>query len=199
MLTQRSPNSVAGVVVSKRQRPWPTRSQAQSGFNLVRWIMVVTLGCSLGLLFIYIVVSTVPLRRGGDTFRIVRRLELKNSSFRISDDELGGELRRVIESQLAAFRQDDYARAYHFAASSLKTQVSLPAFERLVRTSYPVIAKSSAVQFGVILDNGGEAMVNASIVGESGGIRHYQYILERERSGWKIMGVNEVKSIGTVI
>jgi hypothetical protein len=161
--------------------------------------MVVTLGCSLGLLIVFVILSAAPLRRNDDNIRIVHRIELKQPAFKISEDEIEGQLRQVIEAQLTAFRQDDYARAYNFAGSALKTQVSLPAFERMVKSTYPAIAKSSAVQFGVILDNGEEALVNATIAGESGGLRHYQYILLRERSGWKIIGVTEVKSIGTTV
>jgi Domain of unknown function (DUF4864) len=118
---------------------------------------------------------------------------------KISEEEIEGQLRKVIESQLAAFRQDDYARAFEFAASALRTQVSLPAFERMVKNGYPIIAKSNAVQFGVILDNGDEALANVAIAGASGSTHHFQYVLRREHSGWKIVGVNEVKSVGTII
>src|SRR3984957_18606990 len=135
----------------------PSRCNRQSGFNLVRWIMVVTRGCSLGLLIVFVVLSAAPLRHNDDNIRIVHRIEMKQPAFKISEDEIEGQLRQVIEAQLTAFRQDDYARAYNFAGSALKTQVSLPAFERMVKSTYPAIAKSSAVQFGVILDNGEEA------------------------------------------
>jgi hypothetical protein len=191
--------SIAGAGAGGFKRKLPARCHRQSGFNLVRWIMVVTLGCSLGLLIVFVVLSAIPVHRNDDTMRIVHRIELKEPAFKLSEDEIENQLRQVIESQLTAFRQDDYARAYNFAGSALKTQVSLPAFERMVKAAYPVIAKSSAVQFGVILDNGEEALVNATIAGESGGLHHYQYILIRERSGWKIIAVNEVKSVGTTV
>ena len=191
--------SSAGASAGGFRRHPPARCNRRSGFNLVRWIMVVTLGCSLGLLIIYAALNTPHLRPKDQTIRITHRVVLKEPAFQLSEDEIETELRRVIESQLTAFRQDDYARAYNFASSALKTRISLPAFERMVKSGYPFIAKSSAVQFGVILDNGEEALVNATIAGESGALRHYQYLLQRERSGWKIISVTEVKSIGMTI
>jgi len=170
----------------------------KSAFKLVRWIMVVTLGCSLGLIFVYFVRSTRMYRDAVETTTIIRRTNPAEPPFKISQESLENELQRVVEAQLTAFREDDYPKAYEFAASSIKAQVSLPAFERMVKSGYPLIAHNRAVQFGVVVDNGDHAVASVTVLSE-GRTRHYQYILQHERTGWKIAGVAEVKAVGTTI
>ncbi len=168
--------------------------------NVVRWILVVTLGCSLGLLLVFITLNLRPVRRyrAGNIYA-VHRVPVHEPGFRLTDEELEKDLTDVIQAQLAAFRNDDYPKAYHYAASGLKAQLPLPAFERMVKHLYPVIAQSRSAQFGVSLDNGEQAVVNVGILGESGHFRHYRYLLQLENSGWKIYGVTEVKSTSITI
>jgi hypothetical protein len=170
----------------------------RSGF--VRWISVVTLGCSLGLLLVFIVMSARVIKPGARTgVRVIDNGRLNEAPFGLSEQPVEKELTKVIESQLAAFRNDDYTQAYAFAATALKAHVPLPVFERMVKRGYPLIAQSRSAQFGVIVDNGEQALVNATIYSESGRAAHFQYILLHEPTGWKITGVTEVKSKGTTI
>jgi hypothetical protein len=169
---------------------------------LVRWILVITLGCSLGLLLVYVVGWFRPMPTptdGGPNIYVTHKLESKPPEFRLSETEIESELRQVIEAQLAAFRQDDYPEAYKYAATSIKAQFPLPAFERMVKQGFPSIAQSTSAQFGVVVDNGKQAVVNVAVVGASGRTRHYQYLMQREGAGWRIFGVTEVKSTGTAI
>ncbi|MBI3853816.1 MAG: DUF4864 domain-containing protein [Verrucomicrobia bacterium] len=119
-------------------------------------------------------------------------------SLQISADSRRRELTQIIKSQLAAFRDDDYVTAYTFAAAGVKTQYPLAAFERMVKGGYPVIARFKSAEFGVVRDNGEEAVVNVEVEGESGNVVHYQYFLRKEDAGWKINGVIAVKPKGTV-
>ena len=156
--------------------------------------MVVLLGCGLGLLFVFISLSfvTFPADRHG-----LHSGALPAPRFQISEDSRAKELTQVIESQLSAFRNDDYSKAYKYAASALTAQMSLPAFERMVKAGYPIIARSRSAAFGVIFDNGEQAVVNVGIMGASGQIHHFKYLMEREHAGWKIRGVTEVRFEGT--
>jgi len=120
------------------------------------------------------------------------------SSLEISSEAVREELKGVVKSQLTAFRDDDYVTAYTFAATGIKTQFPLAAFERMVKTGYPVIAKFKSAEFGVVRDNGEEAVVNVEVEGESSHVVHYQYLLRKENGAWKINGVREVKRSGTV-
>jgi hypothetical protein len=167
-------------------------------YKLVRWILVVTLGCSLGLLLVFILRSSGFYPEPVPAIQIVHRVSPTEAPFKISEDNLEQELQRVVGSQLAAFRADDYPKAFEFAASSIKAQMSLPAFERMVKNGFPGIAHNSAAQFGFILDNGDHALVNVTLI-SAGQTHHYQYVLQHERAGWKVAGVVEVKSIGMTI
>ena len=142
----------------------------RSGFHLWRWCKVVLLGCALGVLFAFI---------NSQLWYFPSHRHVA-PPFRLSDPSSGQELKRVVESQLSAFREGDFPGAYKYADSDLKAQMSLNAFERMVRTSFPVIARSQSVVFGVMVDNGEQAVVNTAIKGESGRMVHYQYMLRRE-------------------
>jgi hypothetical protein len=161
--------------------------------KLVRWLMVVAMGCALGLLVAFVAVSFIKPQREHAA------REVPGPPVTLSDEAVRNELIQVIQGQLAAFRKNDYPRAYDFAATAIRNQVPLPAFERMVRTGFPVIARSSSAEFGVILDNGSDAVVNVGIVGEGGRVIHYRYFLRQELAGWKITGVVRVPFEGTFV
>jgi hypothetical protein len=167
----------------------------ESKFNPVRWAMVVVLGCLLGLIFVF---SSLALRLAPSHQRNPSRYPQPFVLLRISNDSTKNGLIKIVDAQLAAFRRGDYPRAYAFAGSQVHSQYPLPLFERMVKIGYPVIARSRSAQFGVILDNGDEAVVNVGILDGSGRIFHYQYFLKHEPAGWKINGVSEAKFEGTI-
>ena len=162
--------------------------------KLVRWLKIVATGCALGLLVVFVALLFVkpPPKQ-----RSVR--EQPGPPVSLSEDAVRNELIQVIQGQLAAFRKNDYPKAYNYASTAIRTQVPLPAFERMVRTGFPVIAQSSSAEFGVILDNGRDAVVNVEIVGEGGRVIHYRYFLHQELVGWKITGVVRVPFEGTFV
>jgi hypothetical protein len=115
-----------------------------------------------------------------------------------TEEPMRKELTQIIKSQLTAFRDNDYVTAYTFSAAGIREKFPLAAFERMVKTGYAAIAQFKSAEFGVVLDNGEEAIVNVEIEGESNRIVHYQYFLRKENGSWKIAGVIEVKPKGTV-
>ena len=117
-------------------------------------------------------------------------------TFNHSSDALKKELSTVIEAQLAAFRADDYPKAYTFAAAEIKGIFPASDFEKMVRTNYPVIAKSTSTEYGVAFDTGDEAVVNVRIENAEKKSVEYQYLLKKEADGWKISGVTEAKAEG---
>jgi len=179
--------------------PAPAKIQTEPG--LVRWILEVSLGCSLGLLLVYAVINRrlLPAARPPGLQVVRPKDQAPETPYSVSDDRVERELRTVISSQLSDFRKGDYPEAYDLAASSLKSQVPLPAFERMVKKLYPVIAQSDSARFGVMLDNGRFALANVTVVGATGRVLHYEYALQRERYGWKIAGVAEVKISGVTL
>ena len=109
--------------------------------------------------------------------------------------DVKSELTDVIDAQLAAFRADDYAKAYTFAAAEIKGMFTPEDFEGMVRKSYPVIAHSTSVDYGMAFDTGEEAVIYVHV--QNTGTKadgQYQYMLKKENGAWKIGGVVEVKS-----
>ena len=98
-------------------------------------------------------------------------------------------LHAVIRGQLEAFRKDDFAGAYKFAAAGIREQFPLAAFETMVKSNYPAIAKSEDAVFGLTLDDGDKAVVNVRVVGPKQESVSYQYLLERDGEDWRISGV----------
>ena len=111
-----------------------------------------------------------------------------------STEAMKKELAKVIEAQLTAFRADDYAQAYTFAAAGVKEMFALAEFERMVKAGYPIIAHSASAEYGLTLDSGEEAVVNVRIVGAADGqVVDYLYTLGKEDGAWKITGVSELR------
>ena len=113
-----------------------------------------------------------------------------------SADALKKELTAVIEGQLTAFRANDYPKAYTFAAAEIKEMFPVEDFEKMVRSNYAVIAKSTSTEYGVAFDTGEEAVVNVRVQNAEKKSVEYQYLLKKEDAGWKISGVSEVKAEG---
>ena len=101
--------------------------------------------------------------------------------------------------QLEAFRRDDYDSAYTFASAEIKEQFDRPAFERMVRTGYPEIARSTFARIaasGVAPD--GHAFVAVKIRGANGNSIEAVYELVLEDGQWKINGVASKPDPGLV-
>jgi hypothetical protein len=112
---------------------------------------------------------------------------------RRSSAEVRQQIVEVVEGQFRAFRDGDYARAYSFAATGLQQQFTVPAFERMVKDNYPIIAYWRAVSFGPVEDNGRVAVMELTVQGRGGRTRVFRYQFVREPDGWRINGVVEVR------
>jgi hypothetical protein len=109
------------------------------------------------------------------------------------------ELTTVIEGQLAAFRANDYRKAYTFASAEIQQLFPVAEFETMVRHGFPVIAESSTAEFGLALDTGDEAVVTVRVENTAKRSIAYQYHLKKEDGRWRIAGVTEVKEEGLVV
>ncbi len=113
-----------------------------------------------------------------------------------SSEAVKKELSAVIDAQLAAFRANDYPKAYTFAAAGIKTMFPVGEFEKMVRGNYAVIAGSTRTEYGIAFDTGEEAAVHVRIESADKKSVEYQYLLTKEEGSWKIGGVSEVKAEG---
>jgi hypothetical protein len=159
-----------------------------------RWTKVLLMGFALGLTFVFINLSLwtlLDLRETGKGRR--------SAPFKLSNDSTRRELSGVIGSQLSAFRKNDFPGAYKFAAENIRSQMNTSGFEHMVKTGYSAIAHSRDAAFGVILDNGDEAVVDVAVKDDTGRAAHFRYVLLHESAGWKIGGVSRVRMTGIAI
>ena len=113
-----------------------------------------------------------------------------------STNEAQKQIVAVIESQLSAFRANDYAMAQTFATVGIRKQFPRDEFEKMVKKDYPAIANSKSASFGLVSDNGIQAEANVMIQGKSGKPVRYRYFMVKEAQHWKINGVVETPQSG---
>lgn len=91
----------------------------------------------------------------------------------------------VIESQLQAFRDDDAARAYSYAAPSIKRIFpTKEAFMSMVTNGYPPVHRAQSHAFGKVEETGASSiMQQVLIVGPDGKDYEAVYTLERQPDG----------------
>jgi hypothetical protein len=100
-------------------------------------------------------------------------------------------LQAVVRQQLEAFRRNDFAAAYKFAAKGITDQFPLAEFETMVRKGYPIVAASTDAVFGLTMDDGDRAVVSVRVIGKEKQSGTFQYLLERSGNEWRIAGVFE--------
>ena len=101
-----------------------------------------------------------------------------------------GAIRRVIESQIEAFRRDDGPGAFAFASPTIKRVFGTPEnFMNMVRTGYPQVYRPASVSFGDLMRAEGTLHQLVDIVGPDGLPVIAVYEMERQPDGsWQING-----------
>lgn len=100
-------------------------------------------------------------------------------------------IQSVVQRQMNAFNEDDYATARTFAAAGLRQRFSKERFEKMVKSGYPQIAKSHLVSFGEILfsDDNQAAVATVHVTGKDRVTVIARYLMVLEGDAWKINGV----------
>jgi hypothetical protein len=105
----------------------------------------------------------------------------------------GADDRAAVEpvmSQLEAFRRDDYDSAYGFASEEIQRIFDRAAFEQMVRTGYPEIARSAFAHVAETRDGpDGHVYVRMKIRGINGNSIEAVYDMVREDGRFRINGV----------
>ncbi len=112
-----------------------------------------------------------------------------------AEDARTGAVIGVIQSQLDAFQQDDFAKAFTFASPSIKRLFGNPAnFERMVKNGFPMVWRPSEVQFLDFEDKAGQVSQNVLFRDANGVPVVLQYIMVETETGWQIDGVVPVQA-----
>ena len=99
---------------------------------------------------------------------------------------------KAIRAQLAAFRADDYARAFQYQSLGLRRNFAGPqAFRSQITNGYPEFAHSRRVQFGPVLaDRSAQhAEVVVSVIGANGYQARGLFLMVREGKDYRVGGV----------
>ncbi len=98
---------------------------------------------------------------------------------------------QVIRDQMAAFRRDDAAAAFAFAAPNIKGLFGNDAdqFLAMVRHAYQPVYRPRTTQFGVVETVQGQVVQHVDVEGPDGVARTALYMMERGQDGlWRISG-----------
>ena len=106
--------------------------------------------------------------------------------------------RKVITSQIEAFRRDDAAAAYAYAAPSIKGIFGTPdRFIEMVRRTYGPVYRPREFSFGPVTIKSGRPTQQVNIIGPDGGSWIAEYTMQRLDDGsWRIAGVVLIKPKG---
>jgi len=107
-----------------------------------------------------------------------------------SKPEVRREITAVVEAQLAAFRADNLAGAYGFAATPLRARLTLEQFAVMMARGYPLILHHARAELGLPVDDGGWATIVVRVSIADGTSAAYRYHLLKEAAGWRIAGVD---------
>lgn len=110
------------------------------------------------------------------------------AELRASKPEVRKEIVGVIEGQLAALRAGDAAKAYSHAAAAMRAQMPLRSFVTILQTNYAEIWHNTAVECGLVRDDGARATVLVQVKSERGEAS-FDYVLLKERNVWRIGSV----------
>lgn len=109
---------------------------------------------------------------------------------RFSSPETRRELRAVVELQLEALREGDWATAYGQSATAFRARVVPADFVRLFRRHYPILLANTRAEFGLLQDDGRQARVPVRVyAGEVS--TALIFTLVREPRGWRVLRITE--------
>ncbi|WP_116599487.1 DUF4864 domain-containing protein [Primorskyibacter marinus] len=109
-------------------------------------------------------------------------------------------IKDVISSQLEAFRQDDFARAFSFASPSIQGMFGSPEnFGGMVQNGYPMVWRPGRVDFLELRQIEGSLWQKVQIVDQSGRVHLLDYQMVEGRDGWRIGGVQMLELPGMAV
>lgn len=107
------------------------------------------------------------------------------------------EIQGVISSQIEAFKADDFAQAFEFAAPNIQGMFRTPQnFGRMVTQGYPMVWRPSEVTYLELRQEGGRYLQKVQIVDAEGRLHLLEYGMTETPEGWKINGVQLLESVG---
>ena len=107
-------------------------------------------------------------------------------------------VRTVVEAQLAAFAADDAAKAFSYAAPSVREAFGTPAgFLAMVQRGYPVVYRPTSAAFLKAAGKGDDVIQRVQMTDSEGESWLATYSLQRQKNKtWRITGCNVAANKG---
>jgi hypothetical protein len=106
-------------------------------------------------------------------------------------------IQNTIQSQLDAFKAEDFARAFTYASPTIKGIFGSPKnFGAMVVQGYPMVAQPSAVQMLELREVAGNLWQRVMITDMQGRTHLLDYQMVETADGWQINGVQLLPEAG---
>lgn len=106
-------------------------------------------------------------------------------------------IQSTIQSQLDAFKADDFARAFTYASPMIKGIFGTPQnFGAMVKQGYPMVARPAAVQMLDLREVAGNLWQRVMITDVEGRTHLLDYQMVETAEGWQINGVQLLPEAG---
>ena len=107
-----------------------------------------------------------------------------------AEDSPNRAIEGVIQGQIDAFLEDDFATAFSYASPSIKGIFGTPdRFGQMVREGYPMVWRPSDVQFGELREVAGRLWQRVIVRDADGRVHALDYNMIPTDDGWQINGV----------
>ena len=101
-------------------------------------------------------------------------------------------VRATVEGQLAAIRENNYAKAYEYASAGIRARFAPAVFAAMIRRGYPALARHTRYDIGAVQDDGKRrATVSVTVNDRLNQSTSYRYLMIEEDAGWRIDGAVE--------
>lgn len=106
-------------------------------------------------------------------------------------------LESVIQNQLDAFKQDDFATAFTYASPDIKGLFGTSdRFGQMVRSGYPMVWRPAQVRYLALRAEAGQLWQRVMITDQAGALHFVDYQMIEAAEGWQINGVQLVRGGG---
>ncbi len=106
------------------------------------------------------------------------------------------EIQTVIQSQIEAFKADDFETAYSFASPKIKGFYRNPdRFGLMVREGFPMVWRPGSVEYLGMRRDGGHHVQTVMITDGEGTIHMLEYKMIQNDGGWQIDAVYPIRNV----
>ena len=104
-------------------------------------------------------------------------------------------IQSVIQSQITAFKQDDFATAFTYASPTIRQLFGTPEqFGMMVRQGYPMVWRPGQVDFLPLKSEPNRTFQDVMITDQTGVVHVLRYTMIEGEISWKINGVQVLQT-----